>query len=51
MSWKSVQWELHLIYADRLDGWTDGQTDRHDKTKLIGAFRDYANGPNKYTKI
>jgi hypothetical protein len=42
ISWKSVQWELASVGADR-------QTDRQtDAKKLVVAFRSFVNKPKKY---
>jgi hypothetical protein len=57
ISWKSVQWEpsCSMRTDERMDGRTDRQkTNRQtDMTKLIAAFRNFANAPNntqKYTR-
>jgi hypothetical protein len=43
MSSKSIQWGAELFHAGRR---TDRQTDRQtDMTKLIVAFRNFANAP------
>ena len=41
ISWKSVQLEPSCSMR------TDGQTDRQDKTKLMVAFRNFANTPKR----